>query len=550
MGGQSSKPQSTAKGGDRNYNVSPSPLANGTPDTYGSEETDNDCECTFFNPFAACKGGKSPSKADKLRKKNPFGTPIADSPMCTMSKRFYCDRSMFLEREKRASEITSSSAAAGGSGGGGSSERMMEATKREIPGLQSLSSRTRDASPSTLHEGSSVERKLFEKYEICEVLGVGSTSTVHKCRNRETGEICACKIIDSKEIETRFQGMMDQFHNEVMALRFLHHPNIITLYDVYLTDDKIYIIMELMEGGELFDYVVRKGTLTEDEASRIVRKVASALVYMHSQNIIHRDLKPENLLLKRQPRSPSDIEIKIIDFGLSKELSEPVARTFLGTRGYLAPEMIQRKNYTTAVDAWALGVIIFVLLCGCLPFDDDANILSDDAQVQQKFKLRFPRWAKNLSSSAKDLLSHLLDINPNTRYTAETALEHPWIKGLDLPKNNYLQSPGRMSFSRSPKPKRPGDRKKHTRDNSGGWGSKHGYGRQNSAATGAPRHRANSHDVPGHVRSRSRSRSAGKFTKEEMAEARKGVVVQQPVVQQPLIPRVNSKKRLVRKLSI
>lgn len=139
----------------------------------------------------------------------------------------------------------------------------------------------------------------------------------------------ACKIVDKLEIDHlggdtgsggSFQKntMMTQFLTEIDTLRSLHHPNIIELYDVFISPDKIYIIMELMEGGELFDYVVQKGTLTEEEASRIVRKVTSALVYMHSKNVIHRDMKPENLLLAHKPRSSHDIEVKIIDFGLSK----------------------------------------------------------------------------------------------------------------------------------------------------------------------------------------------------------------------------------------
>ncbi|MGK3741465.1 MAG: serine/threonine protein kinase [Bacillariaceae sp.] len=126
-----------------------------------------------------------------------------------------------------------------------------------------------------------------------EELGVGSTSVCHRCMNKTTGEHYACKIIDKQMIEERFQGMMEQFHVEIEALRALHHPSIIELFDVYISEEKIFIVMELMEGGELFDYVVQKGTLTEDEASDIVRKVTSAMVYMHSQNIVHRDLKPE-----------------------------------------------------------------------------------------------------------------------------------------------------------------------------------------------------------------------------------------------------------------
>ena len=128
-------------------------------------------------------------------------------------------------------------------------------------------------------------------------------------------------------------------------------------------------------------------------------------------------------------------------------MEEPVARTFLGTRGYLAPEMLQRRDYTRAVDTWALGVIVFVLLCGCLPFDDDSATVPSDDLVRAKFVLRFPRWARHLSASAKDLLTHLLDVNPMTRYTAEQALQHPWVQGRTAPKESVLQSPGRIRAS-------------------------------------------------------------------------------------------------------
>lgn len=312
---------------------------------------------------------------------------------------------------------------------------------------------------ATIYEGDDCEERLNAKYEILEVLGVGSTSTVHRCVEKATGLEFSVKVIDCQLIDERFQGMMPQFQTEIESLRLLKHPGIIQLFDVYIKpNDKIYIVMELMRGGELFDYVVEKGTLTEEEASRIVRKVAEALCYLHSKNIVHRDLKPENLLLKRKKpttageksscgEAAAPVDVKIIDFGLSKAMEQPMAHTFLGTRGYLAPEMLQRREYTRAVDAWALGVIVFVLLCGCLPFDDDSASVPTDDLVQARFTLRFPRWAKNLSSSAKDLLNHLLDVNPHTRYTAEQALDHPWVRGVTAPKSNLLASPGRIKKS-------------------------------------------------------------------------------------------------------
>ena len=141
-----------------------------------------------------------------------------------------------------------------------------------------------------------------------------------------------------------------------------------------------------------------------------------------------------------------------------------MARSFLGTRGYLAPEMLQRLTYSKAIDVWALGVIVFVLLCGCLPFDDDSQPLHNPALIQQKFSLRYPKWSKNLSASAKDLLSRLLEINPRSRYTAEQALRHPWVRGDTADRNTLLDSPKRLT----PKSFQRKKQQQHKRDDSYG----------------------------------------------------------------------------------
>mmetsp|Transcript_26768 Transcript_26768/g.65101 ORF Transcript_26768/g.65101 Transcript_26768/m.65101 type:complete len:441 (-) Transcript_26768:298-1620(-) len=364
------------------------------------------------------------------RSSDPMGTPMPETPIVHRRKR---DAAIDKLREERKSDPVYSSQYFG--------------IEKEV---DPKSSRSNGDKRAKVHEGKDAELQMQAKYQMMEVLGVGSTSTCHRCVDKRTNLHYACKIIDKKMIEDRFQGMMEQFHTEIEALRSLDHPSIIQLLDVYISERKIFIIMELMEGGELFDYVVQKGTLTEDEASTIVRKVTGALVYMHEKNIVHRDLKPENLLLRRIPRNAGDsIEVKIIDFGLSKCMEEPVARSFLGTRGYLAPEMLQRRDYTKAVDTWALGVIVFVLLCGCLPFDDDSQTVPSDDLIRTKFVLRFPRWARNLSPSAKDLLSKLLNVNPDERYSAVQALGHPWVTGKEAPKGSLLSSPGRIRASPS-----------------------------------------------------------------------------------------------------
>ena len=132
-------------------------------------------------------------------------------------------------------------------------------------------------------------------------------------------------------------------------------------------------------------------------------------------------------------------------------MNEPVARSFLGTRGYLAPEMLQRREYSKSVDTWALGIIVYVLLCGCLPFDDGVDAIpsteDDLLYLEKKFILRFPRWARNISPSAKDILGRLLDVNPSTRYTAEQALNHPWVKGKTALRSSLLHSPGQMRLT-------------------------------------------------------------------------------------------------------
>jgi len=355
---------------------------------------------------------------------DPIGSPLPDTPGVVNRRRM---RELYegLEEEESAVDLTPNKFGSGGvfHTGNGWNENKMN---------------------GTTYNGMNGEQELLKKYQLFEVMGVGSTSVCHRCIERSTAKSYACKIIDKRQVAQQFDGMIEQFQSEIQALRSLNHPNIISLYDVYTTTDKIYIVMELMAGGELFDYVVQKGTLTEAEASTIVRMVTSALVYMHGENIIHRDLKPENLMLTHRPNAAFEIEVKIIDFGLSKFMHEPMARSFLGTRGYLAPEMLQRRQYSRAVDTWALGVIVFVLVCGCLPFDDDASTVIPDSIVQSKFRLRFPRWSKDLSPSARDLISHLLNVNPHTRYTAEQALRHPWVMGSTAPKDSLLQSPGRI----------------------------------------------------------------------------------------------------------
>lgn len=253
-----------------------------------------DCQSCFF------LDGVAHSFRTSGRASDPIGTPLPETPLHLRRK-----RAQVQEAIRNESKPVFSSKYAG--------------LEKEVSQIEDVDDDT------VIHDGPDCEKLLHQKYQLMEVLGVGSTSTVHKILCKHDDMYYACKIIDCELIEERYAGMMAQFQTEIAALKELRHPGIIRLYDVYLTDKKIYIVMEMMEGGELFDYVVQKGTLTEGEAARIVKKVTSALAYMHSKHFIHRDLKPENLLLKQKPKTPyDDIEVKVIDFGLSKVIYSTV----------------------------------------------------------------------------------------------------------------------------------------------------------------------------------------------------------------------------------
>jgi len=373
---------------------------------------------------------------------------------------------------------------------------------------------------------------LFVRYNILEVVGEGSTSKCHKAIRKADGAIYACKIIDKRNVSSKFNAsLLDQLLVETRVLQLLkqqpeQHPNIVQLEDHYETTERTYLVVEMLSGGELLDYIASCGTLTEAEAAVIISQIISVVQYLHSLKIIHRDLKPENFLLAQprgvgeeavRPTSSSSSKdkdkdsntsstsrmhstaatavtnaskprimigaaggaaLKLIDFGLAKLLAgaaegenasnnstvvdisldkggnaklsaaAPVARTFLGTTGYMAPEIFQRQPYDASVDMWSVGVIAYIVLIGCMPFDADTDIAaktsfspaSSTNEMKRLFKLSFPMWA-GLSAGAKDLLSQLLEVDSAKRLSAEQALAHPWLQPDGASKDKYLQSP-------------------------------------------------------------------------------------------------------------
>ncbi|XP_050425539.1 calcium/calmodulin-dependent protein kinase type 1 isoform X4 [Adelges cooleyi] len=265
-------------------------------------------------------------------------------------------------------------------------------------------------------------QSIEDKYDIKDQLGTGAFSEVKLAVSKERpNEMYAVKIIDKKALK----GKEDSLDNEIKVLRRLTHPNIVQLLETFEDKSKVYLIMELVTGGELFDRIVQKGSYTEKDAAHLIRQVLEAVDYMHEQGVVHRDLKPENLLYYS---TDEDSKIMISDFGLSKIEDSGVMATACGTPGYVAPEVLAQKPYGKAVDVWSIGVISYILLCGYPPFYDenDANLF---AQILKgEFEFDSPYW-DDISDSAKNFIKQLMCVDAEKRYTCRQALAHPWISG-------------------------------------------------------------------------------------------------------------------------
>ncbi|KAM6473773.1 death-associated protein kinase 1 isoform 1-T2 [Liasis olivaceus] len=274
------------------------------------------------------------------------------------------------------------------------------------------------------------QENLEDHYEIGEELGSGQFAIVRKCREKTSGAQYAAKFIKKRRTKSSRRGVSrEDIEREVNILKEIQHPNVITLHDVYESKMDVILILELVAGGELFDFLAEKESLTEEEATEFLKQILNGVKYLHSLQIAHFDLKPENImLLDRNVPKP---HIKIIDFGLAHKIDfSNEFKNIFGTPEFVAPEIVNYEPLGLEADMWSIGVITYILLSGASPFlgETKQETLANVSAVNYDFEEEF---FSNTSALAKDFIRRLLIKDPKKRMTIQDSLQHPWIKPKD-----------------------------------------------------------------------------------------------------------------------
>ncbi|XP_047625712.1 ribosomal protein S6 kinase alpha-2 isoform X3 [Phacochoerus africanus] len=269
-------------------------------------------------------------------------------------------------------------------------------------------------------------------YEIKEDIGVGSYSVCKRCVHKATDAEYAVKIIDKSK--------RDPSEEIEILLRYGQHPNIITLKDVYDDGKCVYLVMELMRGGELLDRILRQRCFSEREASDVLCTITKTMDYLHSQGVVHRDLKPSNILYMDESGNPESI--RICDFGFAKQLraENGLLMTPCYTANFVAPEVLKRQGYDAACDIWSLGILLYTMLAGFTPFANGPDDTPEDILARigsGKYALSGGNW-DSVSDAAKDVVSKMLHVDPHQRLTAVQVLKHPWIVNREYLSQNQL----------------------------------------------------------------------------------------------------------------
>ncbi|KTF89288.1 hypothetical protein cypCar_00021413 [Cyprinus carpio] len=264
-------------------------------------------------------------------------------------------------------------------------------------------------------------------YEMGEELGSGQFAIVRKCKEKSTGTEYAAKFIKKRRLSSSRRGVSrEEIEREVNILREIQHSNIITLHDIFENKTDVILILELVSGGELFDFLAEKESLTEEEATQFLKQILDGVHYLHSKRIAHFDLKPENIMLL--DKNVPNPRIKLIDFGIAHQIKDGNEfKNIFGTPEFVAPEIVNYEPLGLEADMWSIGVITYILLSGASPFlgETKQETLTNISAVNYDFD---EEYFSNTSELAKDFIRRLLVKDPKKRMTIEDSLQHPWIK--------------------------------------------------------------------------------------------------------------------------
>lgn len=298
-----------------------------------------------------------------------------------------------------------------------------------------------------LDDKENTPKSFFDDYILQEQLGSGHYAVVKEARDRTTGDIVAVKIFHPNKTGSGSEAEDNKLKQEMNLLLSINHPNIVRFISHYVEpineySSTTYLVLEKVNSGELFQRIINKQKLGQEESKSLYRQLLCGLKYLHDKDIIHRDIKPENILLDITPRtSPNqkqtgawdenefDVRVKIADFGLAKFIGErKFTNTLCGTPAYVAPEVLNNnRNYSTKVDIWLAGVLLYVCLCGFPPFSDELAPPTMREQILSgKYAFYSPYWDE-ISDSALDLISNLLIVDPIQRFNVQQAIDHFWF---------------------------------------------------------------------------------------------------------------------------
>ncbi|NXK94439.1 DAPK3 kinase, partial [Formicarius rufipectus] len=270
----------------------------------------------------------------------------------------------------------------------------------------------------------------------------GQFAIVRKCRERKTGVEYAAKFIKKRRLSSSRRGVSrEEIEREVDILREIQHPNIITLHDIFENKTDVVLILELVSGGELFDFLAEKESLTEEEATQFLKQILDGVHYLHSKHIAHFDLKPENIMLL--DKNVPNPRIKLIDFGIAHKIEAGNEfKNIFGTPEFVAPEIVNYEPLGLEADMWSIGVITYILLSGASPFlgETKQETLTNISAVNYDFD---EEYFSNTSELAKDFIRRLLVKDPKKRMTIAQSLEHPWIKRRNVRNEDSGRKPER-----------------------------------------------------------------------------------------------------------